>query len=314
MAKIIYILPLLLLLGCQSFDNKYVDNLIEEKQRLTDENKDLRESLEQQAKRIAELNQVIEGLKYPAAERSRKIDQLIGENNFDEAYAEIIALNQLFPGSDESKKTDTQKETIKAKIARQNSQEEKLYIQGFKALSDNYKFTIDYLTVSVGKIKIEDRYTFDRNGRKFQYFEAAKENKFITIPVTFTSKVKDPRLPQFAVYSIQGDKLVYEGNFRTHFAKWQSENTYQGKRNDSRNDFSTSSAIPFNLGVEVSTQTATEPLVILVKNENCLGRKTEPTRQPPVYYSGICDYEKELTLDRLYKSYTVVNVLNKAKL
>lgn len=292
-----------LVLGCTSNQDKTeVTNLTQEIEKLKSENEELRKT--------------IDLLKYPASDRLKQIRELVASDSFAKAQEEINQLRTLFPQSSEVQECEAQENIIAEKQAKIKAEEDRIKALGFKALKEVSTVEVFYNKITVGQFSTAKTFTFDSYGDRYFYRTADRGNKYISARITITSTDKDPKLPVFYAYSVSGDKLKCEGRFELEFARWEDYGTYLGNYNDNGNDFSKTSTIPFKIGIEVSDEIATSPLVIICRKQNCMGRHYDRFANPPVSYKvgDGCTYDTTLTLDDLKKGYAVVKILNKNKL
>ncbi|WP_280188627.1 hypothetical protein [Bacteroides fragilis] len=284
-------------------DKNEINNLTLKIETLKSENKELKET--------------INLLKYPAQDRLKQIKKLITHNDLIKAQEEINQLRTLFPKSPEVQECKIQEEKIakiKAKIKAE--EEERIKALGFKALKEHSTVEVFYNKISIGQFSITKTFTFDAYDDRYFYRTADRGNKYISSRITITSTDKNPKLPVFYAYRINGNKLTCEGRFKLEFARWEDYATYLGNYTDNSNDFSKTSTIPFKIAIEVSDEVASSPLVIICRKQNCMVRNYDRFANPPVYYSigDGCTYNPTLTLDDLKKGYAVVKILNKNKL
>lgn len=292
-----------LVLSCTSNQDKTeVVNLTQEIEKLKSENEELRKT--------------IDLLKYPASDRLKQIKELVASNSFAKAQEEINQLRTLFPQSSEMQECKAQEKIIVEKQAKIKAEEDRIKALGFKALKEVSTVEVFYNKITVGQFSTAQTFTFDAYGDSWHLFTADRGNKYISARITITSTDKDPKLPVFYAYRISEDKLICEGSFRLRFARWEDYATYLGNYNDNSNDFSKTATIPFKIGIEVSDEVASSPLVIICRKQNCMTRDYDRFANPPVSYSigSGCTYDATLTLDDLKKGYAVVKILNKNKL
>lgn len=299
-------LLLLILLALAACTQQHVQNnnpvLNQEIEKLKSENK--------------ELKKTIESLQYPAPDRLQEIKTLISENNLSIAENKITELKKLFPISNEAKLCSEQEKIIADKKAKIKAEEERIKALGFKALKEEAIVSIDYNKIQIGGFSTAQTFTFDSYDDRYFYKTADRGNKYISARITVTSKDKDPKLPVFYAYSISGDKLNYEGSFMLRFARWEDYSTYLGNYNDNSNDFSKTATIPFKIGLEISSDLAQQPLLILLKHKNCMERSYDRFANPPASYSegSDCTYTTTLSLEEVRKEYSLVKFLNKGKI
>lgn len=303
MRNTLLVLAALLVFGCTNNQDKTeIVNLTQEIEKLKSENEELRKT--------------IDLLKYPASDRFRQIKELITNNNLTKAKEEITQLKTLFPQSLEAKECEEQEKIIAEKQAKIKAEEERIKALGFKALKEISTVEVFYNKITVGQFTTAKTFTFDSYDDRYFYRTADRGNKYISARITISSTDKNPKLPVFYAYRISGDKLICEGNFKLEFARWEDYATYLGNYSDNSNDFSKTSTIPFKIGIEVSDEIATSPLVIICRKQNCMIRNYDRFANPPVSYTigDGCTYDETLTLDDLKKGYAVVKVLNRNKL
>ncbi|WP_346998914.1 hypothetical protein [Bacteroides cellulosilyticus] len=296
-------LAALLVFGCTNNQDKTeIVNLTQEIEKLKSENEELRKT--------------IDLLKYPASDRLIQIKKLITNNSFAKAQEEINQLRNLFPQSSEAQECNVQEKIIEEKQKKIKAEEERIKALGFKALKEVSNVEVFYNKISVGVFSTAKTFTFDAYDDRYFYRTADRGNKYISARITITSTDKNPKLPVFYAYRISGDKLICEGSFKLEFARWEDYATYLGNYSDNSNDFSKTSTIPFKIGIEVSDEIATSPLVIICRKQNCMVRNYDRFANPPVSYSigDGCTYDTTLTLDDLKKGYAAVKILNRNKL
>lgn len=275
--------------------NKKVENLIAENQSLKD---------------------TIKLLQYPASDRFKNIKTLVEQNKLVEATKEIKLLRELFPLSEEAKQCAKQEEIISDKKEKIAAEQARVKALGFKALKEESTVEVFYNKISIGAFSTASTFTFDAYDDSWFLFTADRGNKYISARITITSKDKNPKLPVFYAYRVAGDKLECVGSFILRFARWEDYATYLGNYNDNSNDFSKTATIPFKIGIEVSNEIASSPLIIVCRKQNCMIRHSDRFSNPPISYSigDGCTYDEVLTLESIKKGYAVVKILNKNKL
>lgn len=302
--KILATAIILSIIGCttNNQDRVIVSNLNEEIEKLKSENE--------------ELKNTIELLKSPASERLNIIKDLVSQNKLFEASTEIELLLKLFPKSIEAKQSSEQEKLISDKKVKAAAEQARIKALGFKVLKEVSTVEVFYNKISIGAFSTAQQFTFDAYNDSWFSFTADRGNKYISTRITITSTDKDPKLPVFYAYRVDGDKLICVGSFMLRFARWEDYATYLGNYNDNSNDFSKTGTIPFKIGIEVSNEISSSPLVIVCRKQNCMGRSSDRFSNPPISYSADsgCTYDTTLTIDDLKKGYAVVKVLNKNKL
>lgn len=271
--------------------------------------------IDQLKKENEELKETINLLKYPASDREANITKLISENKFSEASKEVEDLQRLFPQSKEAEKIDDLKKIISDKQEEIKEEEAKIKALGFKALKEESNVVIGYNKISTGAFSTANTFTYDSYGDRYFYSTADRGNKYVSAKISITSSDKDPKLPVFYAYSINGDNLELINNFDLNFARWEDYGSYLGNYHDNGNDFAKTSTIAFKIGVEISDELLQKPIVILLRKENCAIRKTDRFDNPPVsYLLGDCTSAKTLSIENVRNDYAVIKILNKNKL
>ena len=262
---------------------------------------------------IGVLRDSIALLKFPADQRLNKINSLIGSGDYEAAIKSIAELVSIFPESKEAKSAEALNSRIEDLIAKRIAEEQRIKALGFKALKPVSTVKVGYNKVAISSISIGNTMIFDSYSYEYHYFTADRGNKYISAAMNITSDVKDPQLPQLALYTIKGDTMSYKGVFLTRFAHWEDYGTYLGNYNDNRNDFSKTSTVKFKVGIEESEQVLKEAYAIVLKKENALSRQYERFNNPPVSYSGIVNYPSSLKLEDFTKEdseYVVIKIAN----
>ena len=78
-----------------------------------------------------------------------------------------------------------------------------------------------FLLVSFISFKIAKTFVVDSYSGEYHYFQADKNNKYISASMNVTSSSSNPKLPMCAIYYVDGDKLEYgHHTFMTRFARW----------------------------------------------------------------------------------------------
>ena len=277
------------------------------------ERDDLATKVNEDAAIIQVLRDSITMLSFPADQRLAKINDLVSSEDFDEAKKEINRLKALFPESKEARSTSTIIEKVDRLIAQKKAEEERIKALGFKALKTTTTITIGYNKVEFSNINVGNTFTYDSNSSYYSYNTADRGDKYVTAAMRITSEDKNPKLPQLAIYSISGDSMEWESNFRTKFARWDDYGSYLGNYHDNGNDFAKTSSVRFKVGTSVAENIVKGPYALVLKKENVLTRKTEEYGHPPVSYTGSVDYPYTLKLEDFTKDgseFVVVKIAN----
>lgn len=270
--------------------------------------------ISKQKAEIKSLSDTIDKLKVPADQRFAKALDCFANNNLDEAENYFQEIKELFPLSEEAKKCDDQLLAIAKKREEIEAEKERIKALGFKALKPVLNATISDVSVafsgfSIGKEFVHDTYP-TYTGSQWFYNTADKNNKFITCSMSATSKNSDPLLPTLAIYSIHGDKLEHEGDFRIEFARWDDYGSYLGNEPDNHNDFAKVNTVKFKLGCEVSADIFAKPYIVVLKLSNTQERNYDRFRDPAYWYSGTAGYPSSLSIEDFNSDYKAVKISN----
>lgn len=256
-------------------------------------------------------------LSYPANQRLKNINQLINSGLLDSATIEIDELLFLFPKSDEAQMEAKLKNKIsiirQAKIEEENRRK----ALGFKALKDNPVASFDDIKASFSGFRIANTFTFDNYGSEYRYLQADKNCKYVSASMNITSTDSNPKLPQCAIYFVEGDVLSYRyDSFSTHFARWDDYGSYLGNYADYNNDFSKVNTVRFKIGVELKDEDLKQPFVIVMKKEGVLERTYNSFARPEISYSGLASFASAITLSDVSESgdYVIIKKYNFDKL
>lgn len=267
----------------------------------------------QDSVRITNLRDTITMLSLPASQRLSLINEQVSNGEYGQAKKSINELNRLFPNSKESQQTTVILQRIDNLIAKQKAEEERIKALGFKALRPVSSVIIDYNRVEISSISVGNTFVFDSYGDHWRYLQADKGSKYITALMKITSDSKDPSLPQPAIYTIEGDRMVYAGNFTVRFNRWEDYGTYLGNDHDFSNDFAKTNSIRFKIGIEVRNEITQKPYAIVLKKANSLIRRYDRFENPPVSYYGSVNYPHNLSLDDFTNEssqYVIIKIAN----
>lgn len=243
------------------------------------------------------LKTTIEALAYPANQRLVNIQSQIKNGDFDKAESELSQLVSLFPNSTEAQ----MKQSISAKIESGRlamiEKEKRLKALGFKALKDHSTIIVGSTKAVISSINIGNTFIFDNYGSEYRYLQADKNNKYVTGAMSITSEESNPKLPQCAIYIVNGDKLIYKTSMKTRFARWDDYGSYLGNDADFNNDFAKVNTVRFKIGEQISIDESKQPFVIVMKKENALERYHESFSHPEYRYVGAADFKQFLSIE-----------------
>lgn len=268
------------------------------------------DSINQLKLQLEEANAQIEILKYPADQRLNKAKSLMESGDLDEALDEITQLKKVFPNSNEVNLSESVVKKINELKEAKRKEEERIKALGYKAIQEHTTIKVDYNTVTLSAINVGNTFSFDSYGDRYFYRDADRGNKYVTMQMSVTSTDHDPNLPQFAVYSINGDRMDLVGTFGTEFARWRDYGAYLGNYHDSSNDFAKVTTVRFKLGIQVSNEILAGPYAIVLMKKNVLVSHYDRFDNPPMSYIGSADYPSSLYLDNFKDDYALVKRFN----
>ena len=272
--------------------------------------KKYQDSLSALKKELKEAKSKIELLSYPADQRFKKAKELLDAGELDKAESEIGQLKSLFPNSPEASSTNTLLAKIEELKEAKRKEEERIKALGFKALPEQTTVKVDYNTVTFSSISVGNTFVFDAYDDRWFYRDADRGSKYVTMQMSVTSTNHEPELPELALYTIIGDRMILEGTFDTRFARWRDYGAYLGNYHDSSNDFSKVSTVKFKLGLQVSNEKLSKPYAIVLKKKNALSSHYDRFANPPISYIGSADYPSSLSLDNFNNGYVLIKRYN----
>lgn len=259
---------------------------------------------------ISSLRDSISILAFPADQRLAKIKDLIASEDYADAKSQIAQLKKVFPNSSEAKVCGDLESTITAKEEAKKAEQERIRALGFKAIAAKTTFTIGYNTMTLSGFSIGTQFIHDAYDDQWFYNTADRGNKFVTAAMSIKSTDKDPNIPEFAVYSVNGDKMKFVGKFRTEYARWRDYGTYLGNYHDTSNDFAKVSTVKFKLGAEVSESVTSTAFAIVCKKENGLVSAYNRYENPPMSWKGSVSYPSSLSVMDFENNYILVKLYN----
>lgn len=266
---------------------------------------------------IRVLQKQVMKLSYPANQRLDDINKLIKAGDLDAATIEIDNLVALFPKSNEAQQEINLRTKIEKLRQAKIEEEKRIKALGFKVLKDNTSVSFEDIKVSFSRFQTANTFTFDSYDDHYHYVQADKNHKYISASMNITSSSSNPKLPQCAVYFVNGDILEYSyTTFITRFTRWDDYGSYLGNYADYNNDFSKVNTVRFKIGAEVKDENLKRPFVVVLKKEGVLERKYEQFSNPEISYSGYASFASTLTLADVGESgqYAVVKRYNFDKL
>lgn len=301
---IVYTLACITLVSCSNISSQKDIN------RLKSTADSLQKITEDQAATIVLLRDSMAILAFPPDQRLMKIKSLLASEDYASARSQIHQLRKLFPNSPEATICEELSASIIKKEERKKAEAERLKALGFKAVSAQVVFTIDYNTITLSNFSLGTQFTFDAYDDTWYYQTADRGNKFVTAAMSIKSKSKDPEIPEFAIYSINGDKMDYEGKFQTKYARWRDYGAYLGNYHDTNNDFAKVSTVRFKIGAEISEGITSKAFAIVCKKENGLSSSYDRYANPPMSWIGSVSYPSTLSVSDFENNYILVKLYN----
>ena len=303
-ALVVFVVVFLLLMMASC--NNQTDN----SSQIAEIEKKYQDSLSAVRNELKEAKSQIELLRYPADQRLQKAKDLLNAGELDKAKTEIDQLKTIFPNSQEASSSNDLLTKIEDLKEAKRKEEERIKALGFKALPEQATVKIDYNTVTYSSISVDNRFVFDAYDDRWFYRDADRGSKYVTMQMSVTSTNHDPELPELALYTISGDKMILEGTFDTEFARWRDYGAYLGNYHDSSNDFSKVSTVKFKLGLQVSIEKLSKPYAIVLKKKNALSYHYDRFSNPPISYIGSAGYPSSLYLDDFKNAYVLIKRYN----
>lgn len=291
-------------------DNSVIESQQSEIDSLSAEIRYLNEVIDGLQARNAELRDTIAMVSYPASQRLVKAKEAIKDNNLAEATKELDGIIAYFPNSEEAEAVNALRKQIENIREQQRIEAERIEALGFKAIKPKTVVKIDYNTVNLSNISVGNRFVFDSYDDRYFYRDADRGNKYVTMSMSVKSDSKNPRIPQLAIYRINGKTMRLIDTFTTEYARWSDYGCYLGNYHDSRNDFSKVSTVQFKLGTQVESEILNKPYAIVIKNENVLTEQYDRFKNPPQYWTGYASYKQTLSPDDFVNNYTLVKISN----
>lgn len=259
---------------------------------------------------LKDARQQITLLSFPADQRMQKAKDLIESGELEKATMEIEQLKRLFPNSPEASSSSMLLSKIEQLKEAKRKEDERIKALGFKAIQEQQTVKVDYNTVTYSSISTGNTFVFDAYDDRWFYRDADRGNKFVTMQMSVTSTSHNPQLPELALYTISGDKMVLEGTFDTEFARWRDYGAYLGNYHDSSNDFSKVSTVKFKLGLQVGIEKLSKPYAIVLKKKNVLSYHYDRFKNPPISYNGSADYPSTITIEDFKTKFALIKRYN----
>lgn len=287
---LLFLAVTLVIVACNNESEKNYLELEKKYNLLSEENKALKSKL-------TILTDSISILKFSASDRLYQIQKLFSNNELEEAKRQISELKMTFPLSKEIQEADKLEIAIAKKKEEQRKEEDRIKALGYKVFKDNISGNVGNLSYSLSGFTFGTQYTFDycNDVGEYSYRTADKDNRYLLVSLSLSTKEKYARVPDFYLYKIEDGNLHKVGFFSDEYASWTSYGAKIGNYSDDSHDFSKVNTVKYKLACEISIELTKQPLIMLVKKDG--------TR-----------VKDKLTIDEVKSDYLVTKIINRNKL
>lgn len=264
---------------------------------------------------VARLKAQVEALSVTAQTLLDRVSSALAADDLEQARTSVDTLEQRFAQSPQAKAARAQLARAEARQQQKQALAKQLEARGFYALPTTNAAQVDDITLKVESIEFGERWTFDSRSDEWSYREAERGQRFLLLKTTIQSNLKNPMLPDVAVYRIDGKQMALLERLRYEFRRWEGYGNYIGLYHDFRNDFAHSPAVSFNAAASIDAELTRQPLAVVVTGEMCHEKETR-IGQPAIGYSPRydCKPKAELSLEDFTKGKArVLSFLNKPK-
>jgi hypothetical protein len=244
------------------------------------------------------LSDSIVSLKFSAQDRLIIINNLISKDKLEDAKKQIFELRELFPYSIENEKSIGLLNTIAKKEENKRIEEERIKALGYKVFKDNTSSTIDNVSLVLSGFTFGRTFTFDycTDVSEYSYRTADKDNTYLLISLSLSTKDKTGAVPNFYLYRIENGNLKkIDTYFMEEYATWTSYGAKIGNYDDDSHDFSKVNTVRYKLAAEIAVKESSQPILMLAKKDGKKGRDV-------------------LTIDDVENDYLVIKIINRNKL
>lgn len=285
----LYTLISLLVLGCTSGEDKSeISRLTKENSELEFKNTGLSNQIVELEKKVSTLEtELKKALETPELFKSR-IAEIVSREALFEAKAELDKFAERFPSKPlQYEQANSMVKGLETTLAKREQEKERIARLGFKATSDVAKVSFSDVEYSTASVAISNTFTFDSYDDTYHYRTADKDQKYVSMRVTVSSKSKDPTLVPFLIYRIEGQTLYKQEELRYEFRRWESHGTYIGLYHDDGNDFAKSKNVLFNVGAQVPEELAGKAFAVVAGPDGCIPRRERKVGNPEVMYLNL---------------------------
>lgn len=246
---------------------------------------------------IAEANDKIGVLSYPADQRLTHIAELFNSGDYDGVKKETAELKRIFPNARENDNSNEYLKKIEAIETAKKAEEEKIKALGYKAFKDNTTVKFDNVTYSFSGFTYGRTFTFEYvlDVNEYSYEVADKNCTYILASLAISTKENYASTPRVYACEIVDGKLKEIDDFRIEYATYNSYGASIGNYSETSHDFSKVSSVKYKMAAQIPQAYMSKPIVIIV-------------RKISGYLSG------EISIDEVRENYEVVKILNRNRL
>lgn len=246
---------------------------------------------------LAEANEKIEILSYPADQRLAHIGELFNSGDYDGVKKEIAELKRIFPNAKENDGCSEFLKKIETIEGEKKAEEERIKALGYKAFKDNPTVKFDNVTYSFSGFTYGRTFTFEYvlDVDEYSYEVADKNCTYILASLAISTKKNYASNPRVYACEIVDGKLKEIDDFRIEYATYNTYGASIGNYSETSHDFSKVSSVKYKMAAQIPQSYKNKPIVIIA-------RKTSG------FLSG------EISIDEVRENYEVVKILNRNRL
>lgn len=255
---------------------------------------------------LDECKKTVEDLQNTPEVRLAKGREYLTINDLDNAKKELTNLVDKCGETKEAQKARVLLINIDNQIKLKKVAAERKKNLGYKVLKEKNTVVIGNITLYFKSVTISSKWVFDYD--KYDYYRertAERGNTFVLANVSFSSKIKESRIPLISVYKLSNGALNLIGIMKREFLE-EAVNIVTNK------DFKYVSKVNFSQALEISKKTLeTCAVFVVVKKENC---STYSMGYYLVTDPRSCNLKSPLTIDDFDNDYALIKIINKNKL
>lgn len=255
---------------------------------------------------LEECKRTVDDLQNTPEIRLAKGQEYLSHNDLDSAKSELKTLIEKYADSEEAIKAKAIIKKIDLQIKEKEIAAERKRTLGYKVLKERNTVVVGNITLNFKSVTAGSKWIFEYDKNDYyRYRSAERGNTFILANVSFSSKVKESKIPLISVYKLSSGALTLIGTMKREFLE-EAENIVTDK------DFKYVSKVNFSQALEISKKTLESNAVfVVVKKENC-------SKYSMGYYldsdASNCYLKSPLSIDDFDNEYVLIKILNKNKL